>query len=105
MTNKVYKIFRPAEWEAFKATAIYNGSEHDRRDGFIHLCSFEQLGGTIAKHYSDVPEVILAAFLETDLQDLKWEVSRGGDKFPHLYADLHFSSLADYKTYSTQKEA
>ena len=59
------------------------------RDGFIHLSTREQLAGTLAKHFRGKHDLVLIQ-IETRLlgEELRWEVSRGGDAFPHLYAAL-----------------
>jgi len=69
------------------------GSADDLRDGFIHLSTREQLTGTIAKHFRGEHDLVLIQF-ETHLlgEQLRWEVSRGGDLFPHFYAALPTAS-------------
>jgi uncharacterized protein (DUF952 family) len=85
----IYKIFRADEWAAFEAEGRFEGSEADRQDGFIHFSKLDQLRETLSKHYSGEMRVAIAAFpADAFGQDLKWEVSRGGEKFPHLYAPL-----------------
>jgi len=67
----------------------YDGSSDDRRDGFIHFSAADQLGGTLAKYFRDRPDLVLVAFETAALGDaLKFEPSRGGDLFPHLYGSL-----------------
>jgi uncharacterized protein (DUF952 family) len=90
----VYKIFRLPEWQSFTAQKIFAGSVHDQLDGFIHLCAAVQLAGTLAKHYTDEESVVLARFDADNLEALKWEISRGGEDFPHLYASLLFADVA-----------
>ena len=59
------------------------------RDGFIHLSALHQLGGTLARHFKGETDLVLIAFESSDLgADLKWEASRNGELFPHLYASL-----------------
>jgi uncharacterized protein (DUF952 family) len=85
----IYKIFRTAEWSAAEGLGAFARSPDDIRDGFIHFSSAEQLRGTLEKYFGNEDEIIIVSF---DAQgfgdDLKWEVSRGGMKFPHLYVDL-----------------
>ncbi len=92
MSDSIYKIFQPEEWETFKDTGIYHGSVHDKRDGFIHLCAADQINGTLAKHYGEVQNIVLASFSENKLDQVKWEVSRGGEKFPHVYGPLDMAA-------------
>jgi uncharacterized protein (DUF952 family) len=90
----IYKIFRPHEWESLQAARIFAGSADDLRDGFIHFSTSEQLAGTLAKYYTDGADIVLAEVRGEALGDtLKYEISRGGDAFPHLYAPLHGSAI------------
>jgi uncharacterized protein (DUF952 family) len=83
----IYKILRAAEWSAFERDGIFYGSADDRRDGFIHFSAADQLAGTLAKHFSGEDNLVLLALDERVLgHALKWEASRGGELFPHLYA-------------------
>ncbi|QMW23460.1 DUF952 domain-containing protein [Sandaracinobacteroides saxicola] len=89
----IVKIFRAAEWAAFQATGRFAGSADDVRDGFIHLSTGEQVAGTLERHFKGETQLILAELaLDEDDPTLKWEVSRGGTRFPHLYRAL---TLAD----------
>ena len=85
----VYQIFRPEDWASFVADGAFAGSPDDLRDGFIHLSAGDQVSGSIARHFAGTGSVVLAAFDAADLgDDLRWEISRGGASFPHLYAAL-----------------
>lgn len=87
--KKVYKIFRPIEWEALQSKGAFAGSADDQRDGFIHLSTASQLQGTLDKHYTQGGNLILAEVYTLELgEKLIYEVSRGGAEFPHLYAEL-----------------
>lgn len=89
MTEIVFKVARAAEWETARATGVYRGSTDDLRGGFIHLSSASQLPGTLRKHFKGARDLILIAFEAGALaQSLKWESSRNGEAFPHLYAPL-----------------
>jgi len=91
----IYKIFRPAEWESFQRINQFDGSPDDKRDGFIHLSTGHQVPGTLAKYYTDGKDIILAKVNAESLgPDLKYEVSRGGAEFPHLFAPLKMSSVS-----------
>ena len=88
-SKTIYKIFRTAEWSAADGLSAFAGSPDDIRDGFIHFSTAEQLRGTLEKYFVDEDVIILASFdAEGFGDDLKWEVSRAGMKFPHLYVDL-----------------
>lgn len=84
----VYKILAEPEWRAAHVAGVFGGSAADRRDGFIHLSTARQLPGTAAKHFAGQPDLLLIAFAESDLTGLRWESSRGGDLFPHVYGEI-----------------
>jgi uncharacterized protein (DUF952 family) len=85
----IYKICQRTSWRAAEQTGIYRGSEADARDGFIHFSTAEQLAGTVKKHFARQSDLLLLAVDASALGPaLKWERSRGGDLFPHLYAAL-----------------
>ena len=85
----IYKICPAAEWDAAVRADIYRGSPADLRDGFIHFSTAEQVAATAAKHFAGQDDLVLVAIDADALgADLKWEPSRGGALFPHLYAHL-----------------
>jgi uncharacterized protein (DUF952 family) len=88
----VYKIVPRADWQAACQAGCYQGSSADARDGFIHFSARYQLVGTAAKHFRGIDDLLLVAFEAKRLgPDLRWEPSRGGDLFPHLYGVLETS--------------
>jgi uncharacterized protein (DUF952 family) len=92
--NTIYKILRADEWSEAERTGVYRGSGDDRRDGFIHFSTAEQTPGTFEKYFAGTPGLILAAIdADTLGSALKWEPSRGGALFPHLYGDLPLSAV------------
>ena len=91
----IYKICQRAAWEEAEAAGQYAGSGADRRDGFIHFSTAAQLQGTAAKHFSGLTDLMLVAVdAEVLGHALKWEPSRGGELFPHLYAALSLSAVS-----------
>ena len=85
----IYKIVARAEWEASLPAGSYTGSADDMRDGFIHLSTGQQLAATARKHFAGQENLFLIAVDVRGLDDaLRWEPSRGGALFPHLYAPL-----------------
>lgn len=85
----IYKIFRTAEWAAFEAAGSTPGAPVDIADGFIHFSTATQAAETAAKHFAGEDSLVLVAVAVDRLgTDLKWEPSRGGALFPHLYRDL-----------------
>ena len=85
----IFKIVEREEWHAACRDGLYRGSPDDARDGFIHFSAAGQVQATAARHFLGVEDLILVAFDESALGDaLRWEPSRGGQLFPHLYAPL-----------------
>ena len=89
MTDLVFKIVDRAAWEARPEGAPFVGSAVDLRDGFIHLSSAAQVAGTAARHFAAQPDLLLVAVDAAALGGaLRWEPSRDGEAFPHLYGPL-----------------
>jgi uncharacterized protein (DUF952 family) len=85
----IYKICERAAWQEAENAGVYRGSAVDRRDGFIHFSSAAQVQETAAKHFAGQTALMLIAVDGDALgAALKWEVSRGGALFPHLYGAL-----------------
>jgi len=90
----VYKILRPSEWKEMEDSGVFLGSGDDKRDGFIHFSSAPQVYTTCSEHFGQEDPVWLVAVDAGRLGPmLKWEVSRGGERFPHLYGPLLRSSV------------
>lgn len=90
----IYKICHAGEWVAAAARGAYAGSAKDREDGFLHFSTREQLAGTLARYYADATDLVLVAVDPEALGEaLKWEPSRDGALFPHLYAPLPLSAV------------
>lgn len=94
MDRLVYKIAPRPLWEAAEATGVFAGASVDFEDGFIHLSSAAQVRETARLYFTDQHDLLLIGVETAALGDaLKWEASRGGDLFPHLYAPLEFSAV------------
>lgn len=95
--NIIYKICTKDEWEEAMHQGSYKGSADDIRDGFIHFSSDVQVQGTLEKHFKDKKNLLILKIDSGKLPpfQLKWEVSRGGEKFPHLYGDLSLDAVID----------
>lgn len=94
----IIKLLRAAEWAQFQADGVFAGSADDLRDGYIHISTPEQAPGTLAKWFAgDVG--VMALTLDADaLGDaLKWEPSRGGMLFPHLYRPLRLDEVIEVR--------
>lgn len=89
MTAIVYKVLTGVELAVARRVGRYAGSADDLRDGFVHLSTRDQLEGTLAKHFAGRSDLFLLALDADKLGTaLRWEPSRGGALFPHLYAPL-----------------
>lgn len=90
----IYKICEATLWWQAEQDGIFRGAPVDLADGFIHFSAPHQLAETAAKHFSGRPNLLLIA-VEADVLGaaLRWEPSRGGDLFPHLYGDLQLSAV------------
>ena len=84
----LYKILSAAEWRAALASGFFEGSAVDREDGFIHLSAAHQVRETARRHFAGKADLVLVAFAESALPALKWEPSRGGELFPHVYGPI-----------------
>ena len=90
----IYKICPVALWREAEAKGAFEGAPVDRKDGFIHFSTAAQAPETAAKHFSTADALLLVAVDGDALgEDLRFEVSRGGDLFPHLYAELPLSAV------------
>ena len=90
----IYKICAASEWHEAEHAGAYRGSEVDRKDGFIHLSAAEQAAETASKWFAGQRDLVLVAVDGDALgARLKWEPSRGGALFPHLYGDLKLSAV------------
>lgn len=90
----IYKIFRANEWAELQAQSVTRGAPIDVADGYVHFSTAEQARETAAKHFAGEIGLILLA-LDSDAlgDDLKWEPSRGGALFPHLYRELRITDV------------
>ena len=85
----IYKLVSVAEWQQAQESGQFHGSADDQRDGYIHLSNADQVAGTLFKYFSHCDELLLLAIDPKSLgADLRYEVSRTGALFPHLYAAL-----------------
>ncbi|MEM9734303.1 MAG: DUF952 domain-containing protein [Pseudomonadota bacterium] len=90
----IYKISPRAEWEAAQQAGTFTGATIDVADGFIHFSTAEQAQETLDKHFAGQSDLVLAAIATGPLGvALKWEPSRGGALFPHLYGSLDMAHL------------
>jgi uncharacterized protein (DUF952 family) len=94
MTTTVYKIVPASVWQNAKLVGIFEGAAIDLADGFIHFSTAAQAGETAARHFAGQSDLLLVAVDGDALGDrLRYEPSRGGDLFPHLYGALPLSAV------------
>jgi uncharacterized protein (DUF952 family) len=87
--TQIFKICSVGDWATAAANGQFTGSADDRRDGYIHFSTAEQAADTARKYFSNRTDLLLVVFDAAALgNQLKWEPSRGGALFPHLYASL-----------------
>jgi hypothetical protein len=87
--TRVYKLLTRAEWRAAEAQGVFEGSAVDLADGFIHFSTAAQAPETGRRYFAGVVDLVIVGFEAQALgEGLKWEPSRGGDLFPHLYGPL-----------------
>jgi uncharacterized protein (DUF952 family) len=91
----IYKIVPAAVWREAEVAGVFRGAPVDLADGFIHFSTAEQVAETAAKHFAGQSDLLLVRVDTERLgEKLKWEVSRGGALFPHLYAELSLRDVA-----------
>jgi uncharacterized protein (DUF952 family) len=90
----VYKIMNEAQWIDFELSGVFAGASIDRTDGYIHLSTESQMGETAARYFSGQTDLMLVAVAVSRFGDtLKYEISRGGDQFPHLYGQIRIGDV------------
>lgn len=93
----IYKIMTTAQWAEFEQSGVFTGAAIDLTDGYIHFSTAAQARETAAKHFAGAVDLRLVWAEGDALGDaLKWEVSRGGAKFPHLYRDWQISEVVGH---------
>jgi uncharacterized protein (DUF952 family) len=92
----LYKIMSKQEWAAALVKGTYEGSDVDMKDGFIHLSTAHQVRTTAQRHFEGKADLLLISVREESLgQSLKWEPSRGGNLFPHIYGALKLDAISE----------
>jgi len=90
-----YKILTKDQYDQLKTDGVFKGAPVDLADGYIHMSTREQASETAAKHFAGQDNLVM---LMIDLapfgEAVRWEESRGGALFPHLYGELPLSAVA-----------
>jgi uncharacterized protein (DUF952 family) len=94
----IYKLVDAEDWQVATVDGAYPGSAVDLRDGYIHMSTADQLDETARRHFSGLPDLLkvtinTAALADLPDDSLRWEPSRGGALFPHLYVPLPLSAV------------
>lgn len=90
----IYHVCRRTEWQYAQTTGVYSGSSQDEADGFIHFSGPDQVRASVAKHRAGQDGLVIIAVAPQPLgAALRWEASRGGQLFPHLYGSLPLSAV------------
>ncbi len=91
----VYRVMDTKEWDDFKKEKKFYGNAFDLESGFIHLSTKSQIKDTINKYFQDQKNIVILQICETKIREnIKWEISRDNQIFPHLYG---FLKLFDVK--------
>tara|TARA_B100001057_G_scaffold289737_1_gene289790 strand:+ start:170 stop:481 length:312 start_codon:yes stop_codon:yes gene_type:complete len=91
----VYRVMDIKEWNNFKKEKKFYGNEFDLASGFIHLSTRSQIKDTINLYFKDQKDLVILEICEKKIKEnIKWEISRNNQLFPHLYG---FLKLFDVK--------
>lgn len=94
MKDRIYKVVSSGLWAEAEQAGVFQGAPIDLQDGFIHFSSATQVVETVAKHFAGQRNLLLIEVDAARLGNaLKWEVSRGGELFPHLYSDMPLDAV------------
>jgi uncharacterized protein (DUF952 family) len=94
MSGPIYKICPEALWREAEAAGRFDGAAIDLTDGFIHFSAADQVRETAARYFAGQEDLLLMAVDPEALGEaLRWEPSRGGALFPHLYGPLALSAV------------
>ena len=91
----IYKVVSRDDWKSARKSGVFKGVSIDIQDGYIHFSTHAQVQETVAKHFAGQQDLLIVAVETESLgAQIKWEQSRGGDLFPHLYDCLLYTSDA-----------
>ena len=89
----VFKIIDKEDWNIAKKAGIFNGSDKDKKDGYIHFSEEDQVSETLKKYYQSQKNLILLKVNAFKLEHLLWEQASNGDMYPHLYSPLDIKNV------------
>tara|TARA_B100000925_G_scaffold118903_1_gene88269 strand:- start:99 stop:413 length:315 start_codon:yes stop_codon:yes gene_type:complete len=91
----IYRVMDKKEWDDFKKDKRFYGNTFDLESGFIHLSTKSQIKDTINRYFQDQKNIVILQICEKKIKEnIKWEISRNNQLFPHLYG---FLELFDVK--------
>ncbi|MBB4631370.1 DUF952 domain-containing protein [Sphingosinicella soli] len=93
MSPTAFKILTQEEWQRLNAEGTFEGTPVDLADGYIHLSAPDQVAETAAKHFAGRDDLVLVEVDLAKLEGVKWEHSRGGQLFPHVYGALPLTAV------------
>ena len=91
----IFKIIDKDEWYKAKQNGVYNGSDRDKKDGYIHFSEEDQVPETLKKYYLNKENLILLKVNAFKLDHLLWEQASNGDMYPHLYSPLDITNVEE----------
>ncbi len=101
----VYKIASHDAYRVFSKTGVFPGAPIDIQDGYIHFSTADQLAETLRLHFAGQGNLVVFSVRTYDLGTaLRWEPSRGGQLFPHLYGELPISAMGQHATVSVASD-
>jgi uncharacterized protein (DUF952 family) len=90
----IFKLVPEGEWSEAEARGVFTGSQVDVQDGYIHFSTAAQVAETAARYFAGVADLVLVAVAAAELGPaLRYEPSRGGALFPHLYGELPITAV------------
>ncbi len=96
MNKTIYHMCRMTEWQAAVAGGVYAGSAQDKADGFIHFSTGAQIEESARRHRAGQDGLVLLVVDSVRLGEaLRWEESRGGQSFPHLYGQMPLTAVME----------
>lgn len=98
MATRIFKIYTAPQWERRVSLGHLAWAPVDEADGFVHLSALDQVLTTANKHFARQRDLVLVEIDPAALpaQSLRWEVSRSGDRFPHVYASIPLEAVLDH---------
>ncbi len=103
--TRIYKLLSKSDWESALSEGVLHGSAQDRADGYIHFSSGSQLQETARRWFAGRKDLVVLEVEDHTLGSaLKWEVSRDGAPFPHLFAPLSINAVLSARAFEPEPE-